>query len=71
MLEGPATYPNCHLLSKQGHIIMLQKGVFLQHIVLVFFLNSFFKSFSSRTAYHGPGTGRMKMPLGMDGPLGQ
>ena len=35
--------------------------------VLVFFFNSF----SSRIAYHDPGIGRMKMPLGMDGTLGQ
>ena len=32
-----------------------------------FFLNSF----SSRITYHGPGIGCIKMPLGMDNPLGQ
>ena len=34
-------------------------------------LGGLFFRFSSRIAYRGPGIGRMKMPLAMDGPLGQ
>ena len=38
--------------------------LFFPRFLLLFF-------FSSRITYHGPGMGRIKIPLGMDDPLGQ
>ena len=61
------------LCKKMVNIIMLQTFFFAIYCfsprVLVVFFVLF--SFSSRIAYHSPGIGRIKMPLGMDDPLGE
>ena len=52
-------------------LIMLKKKVFATYCFPPVFVIYFFKSFSSRIAYHSPGITCMKMPLGMDDPFGQ
>ena len=60
------------LTVKQGiNLIMLQNFFFETYCFSPDFLFFILFIFSSQIVYHGPGIGCMKMPLGMDDPLGQ
>ena len=46
-------------------------GIKVCNYVGVFFLFFFIIFFINESCYHGPGIGRIKMPLGVEDPLGQ